>query len=476
MEDFDPAFSTIAELSRALTDRIVTSLEIAKKVLSRIEKLDPDLNAFVCKTRERAIREATASDARRQKGESLGPLDGVPYAVKDLFDVAGLPTMAGTRLLADNIAKSDCTAVRRLTEAGMVLVGKTHCVMLAFHANGTNPEFGTPRNPWHWKPYIPGGSSSGSAVAVAAGIVPMALGSDTGGSIRVPAALTGTTGFKPTTGRLGRGGVWPLCWSLDAIGPITRTVADAALVFEAMQGNDPFDETTWGTSQICPCRELGQGIEGLHVVICDTLFFEQAHPGIISAVEAVGKTLSELGAKVSRREFPLIDEASRLSWSGTIDTEAYAVNRHLVEHHRSALDPDGLWIDTGNKVSGTDYYYALRERFDLQRRFSDAMGDAHAILAPTSAMPAWPVDQMKGANAPPVSFARNTGVGNYLNWTSISVPAGFTSDGLPIGAMISARPFDDTVALRIAHAYQMATLWHTRRPNDQRLSAARPSS
>lgn len=465
MEDFDPAFSTIAELSRALTDRIVTSLEITKKVLSRIERLEPDLNAFVCMTRERAIREATASDTRRRKGESLGPLDGVPYAAKDIFDVAGLPTMAGTRLLAGNIAENDCTAVRRLAEAGMVLVGKTNTVMLAFHINGTNPEFGTPRNPWHWKPHIPGGSSSGSAVAVAAGIVPMALGSDTGGSIRLPAALTGTTGFKPTTGRLGRGGVRPLCWSLDAVGPITRTVSDAALVFEAMQGNDPYDETTWGTSQISPCSELGQGIECLHVVICDTLFFEGAHPEVISAVEAAGKTLSALGAKVSRREFPEIDDAAGLCYFGAIDTEAYAVNRHFVEHHRSALDPDGLWIDTGNKFSGTDYYYALRARFDLQRRFSDAMGDADAILAPTSALPAWPVDQMKGANAPPVFYARNTSVGNYLNWASISVPVGFNSDGLPIGAMISARPFDDTVALRIAHAYQMATDWHTRRPN-----------
>ncbi len=373
--------------------------------------------------------------------------------------------MAGTRLLSDNIAKNDCTAVRRLTNAGMVLIGKTHTVMFAFHINGTNPEFGTPLNPWHTIPHIPGGSSSGSAVAVAAGIVPVALGSDTGGSIRLPAALTGTTGFKPTTGRLGRGGVRPLCWSLDAVGPIARTVADAALVFEAMQGNDPYDETTWGTSLIDPCSELDHGIEGLHVVVCEGFFVDNAQPEVISAIEAVTDTLSKLGAKISRRDFSEINEASRLSYAGTIDTEAYAVNRHFLDHHRDALDPDGLWIDTGNKFSGTDYYLALRERFDLQRRFSETLGGAHAVLAPTSAQPAWPVDKMKGESAPPVSYARNTSVGNYLNWASVSVPGGFSADGLPIGAMISARPFDDTVALRIAHSYQMATDWHTRRPN-----------
>lgn len=465
MGNFDPAFQTIADLSRGLTEGAVTSFEIVEKVFGRIERLDPHLNAFICLTRTRAFLEAAASDMRRETGQSLGPLDGIPYASKDIFDVADLPTMAGTMLLADNIASQDCTAVRRLTDAGMVHIGKTQTVMFAFHINGTNQEFGTPHNPWHDVPHIPGGSSSGSAVAVAAGLVPVALGSDTGGSIRVPAALTGTTGFKPTTGRLGRGGVRPLCRSLDAIGPITRTVADAALVFEALQGHDPYDEATWGIATITPSQDLDKGIAGLHVVICENLFFDDTSPEVILLVEAAGEVLSRLGAIVTRRSMPEISRAFDLNSSGAINTEAYVVNRHFLQNHRDALDPDGLWIDTEDKYSATDYYLAMRTRYDLQRRFSEALGDASAVLAPTTAHPAWPIDLMKGRDGPPVSFARNTGVGNFLNWASVSVPSGFSSKGLPIGTMISTRPFDDSLALRLAHCYQMATDWHCRRPN-----------
>lgn len=466
MISFEPAYSTIVDITQILSTGTVTSVEIVEKTFARIKKLDPHLNAFVCLTEDRALEEARATDVRRSNGASLGPLDGVPYAVKDIYNISGVATMAGSLLLTDNIADSDCAAVRCLAAAGMVLVGKTHTVQFAATINGTNPDFGTPHNPWNEVPHLPGGSSSGSAVAVAAGMVPVALGSDTAGSIRVPAALTGITGFKPTGGRLGRGGVRPLSLSLDAIGPLTRTVQDAAQIFEAMQGVDPEDETTWTTPLISPSETIDGGIEGLNIVVCESVFFDDCDPLVIEAVEAVAEVLAKLGASVSHASIPEIEETLQRNREGVvISTEAYAVNRTLLEEHRDALDPLGFWMEAGKDISGVEYYQGLRDQFDLQRRFSDRMSHTHAILAPTCAVPTWPVDKLNAGGGPPVPYSRNTGIGNYLNISSVSFPCGFSAGGLPIGAMICTRPFDDEIALRIAQAYQQSTHWHTKRPD-----------
>ncbi len=466
MSNFDPIYATVADISRALEDGTTSAVEIAEKTLSRIENVNPHLNAFVCTTRERAIKEASASDARRERDESFSLLDGVPYAVKDICDVAGIPTMAGSRLLSDHIAERDCTAVRRLAEAGMVMLGKTQTVQFASSINGTNKDFGTPHNPWHREPHLPGGSSSGSAVAVAAGLVPVALGSDTGGSIRVPAALTGITGFKPTCGFLGRGGIRPLSWSLDTVGPLTRTARDAAQLFEVMQGPDPEDESTWSTPRISPIETIDVGIDGLNIVICETIFFDDCDPRIVEAIEAVGRKLSDLGASVSHRAIPVIEEVSRKNLEGTVFcAEAYAENQIFYDQHRDALDPAILYIESGRDISMPKYYRELRKIFDLQRQFSENLGDADAMLTPTTVLTAWPLAKFGSGNANPVPYSRNTGIGNYLNLASASVPCGFDDKGLPIGAMISARSFDDEIAFRIAHSYQQVTDWHQRRPD-----------
>ena len=466
MTEFDPAYATIPEISKALDDGAASATGIAEMSFSRIESLDPQLNAFVRLTRERALREAAESDARRSRGENLGPLDGVPYAVKDIFDVAGLPTMAGSRLLSDNVAQADCTAVKRLSEAGMVMIGKTHTVQFAASINGTNKDFGTPINPWHREPHLPGGSSSGSAVAVAAGLVPIALGSDTGGSIRLPAALTGITGFKPTCGRLGRGGVRPLAWSEDTIGPLTRTARDGALVFEVMQGPDSEDEGTWNTPRISPGSNMDEGLEGLNIVVCETVFFDNCDPRTAEAVETVSQELAALGATVSHREIPIIEEILQKSQNDLIFcAESYAVNQIFYDEHLDELDPEIQYVIAGRDVSVPEYYRELRKRFDLQWRFSESLGDAHAILTPTSAQTAWPLSRFSHGDRPPVSYARNTAIGNYLNLSSVSVPCAFDANGLPIGAMISARPFDDEISFRIAHAYQKVTAWHESSPD-----------
>jgi aspartyl-tRNA(Asn)/glutamyl-tRNA(Gln) amidotransferase subunit A len=465
MTDMDVTFSSITELSSLLESGESSSIELTERVFERIKQFDPSLKAFVTLTESRAMKEAKASDERRKSGNVLGPLDGIPYAVKDIFDVADLPTMAGLSILSDNIAEHDCTAVQRLCDAGMVLIGKTHTVQLAFYITGLNGDLGTPHNPWSKIHHIPGGSSSGSAVAVGAGLVPLALGSDTAGSIRVPAALCGTVGLKPTGGHLGRGGVRPLSWTLDTIGPLTRTVYDSALVFEVLQGPDPRDETTLMTPSSNLLATLEHSLDGMEILICDNLFFEDCDSEVIDAVEEAGNVLASLGAIVRHGELPEIREAFEQPYQNTIiSTEAFAVNGPLLEQHKSEIDSDGYWMEAGKTFSGTEYYHALRAQASAQRCFSERLGNTSAILVPTAANPAWPVEKIQGGEVPKVSYSRNTGVANYLNLSSISVPCGFTTKGLPIGAMICARPFDDALVTNIANVFQQATSWHLDRP------------
>ena len=239
-------YRTVAELGRALRAGETSAAAITEHFLARIDALEPRLRAFTVVCRDRALAQARAADAQLAAGIDLGPLHGIPYVAKDLYDVAGLPTTAGTRLLADNVPDRDCTVIGKLTRAGMVLLGKTITVQFAYGGAGINTDQGTPHNPWHPDPHLPGGSSSGTGVAVAAGMAPMGLGTDTGGSVRIPASMCGITGLKTTVGRVSRAGIYPLSRSLDSAGPLARDAADAALVCEAMQGPDSADPTTLG--------------------------------------------------------------------------------------------------------------------------------------------------------------------------------------------------------------------------------------
>ena len=237
-------YNTIVELGRALRAGSITPTALAEQYLQRIDQLNGKLGAFKHVTAERAMAQARAAEAEMSAGIDRGPLHGIPYAAKDLYDVAGAPTTAGCPLLESNIAKRDCAVIRKLNDAGAVLLGKTITVQFAYGGAGINNQQGTPHNPWHREPRLPGGSSSGSAVAVASGMVPMALGSDTGGSVRIPAALCGVSGLKTTVGQISRAGVFPLSWSLDSVGPLTHTAEDAALVYAALAGRDPDDESS----------------------------------------------------------------------------------------------------------------------------------------------------------------------------------------------------------------------------------------
>ncbi|MEE8434380.1 MAG: amidase, partial [bacterium] len=333
-------YLTVSELGGRFRDGSLSPVAVVEHLIERIDRLDPKLGAFRTVTRKRALGEARAAEAALRAGQDLGPLHGIPYVAKDLFDVKGEATMAGTRLLEDNVAEADCHVVRKCAQAGMVLLGKTHTVQFAFGAVGINNDLGTPHNPWNAIHHVPGGSSSGTAVAVAAGLAPVGLGSDTGGSVRIPAALCGIAGLKTTIGRIGRSGVYPLSWTLDSVGPLGRAIEDCALFYQALTGEDPKDETTLGISPHRIDPPSGNSLRGLRMAFCETVFFDDVDPTVTGTVRATGAVFQSLGAQVGTIELPEVSECFTFGKRDLfIAAEAMAVNEHWIENHFDDLDP-----------------------------------------------------------------------------------------------------------------------------------------
>ncbi len=450
---------------------ITTPGELTDHLFSRIDRLDERLHAFLVLTKDRAFREAGKTDSVIKSVSFASPLQGIPFAVKDLFDVEGLPTTAGCRLLSQNIAPKDSAAVRRLSRAGMILLGKTNTVQFAFSGVGINHDQGSPLNPWMSPAYVPGGSSSGSAVAVAAGLVPVALGTDTGGSVRIPAALCGVVGLKTTVGRISRSGVYPLSWTLDSVGVMTRSVEDAAVVYGALQGPDPEDESTLNVPPGDGLPKVKEGVNGLRLAFGETIFFDAVDHEIERAVRETGKVFQSLKAKVERLEVP---EAAEALASGNrammIAAEACVVNEDLLKNHFDQLDPViAQRMITGWRLSAPDYLAELRKWKALQARIIHSLKDIAALLVPTTMIPAHPLAEVDSSLETYLKYngkyLRNTSLGNILNLCAVSVPCGFTREGLPIGLMIYAKPFQEETALRVAYAYEQATAWHTRQPD-----------
>ena len=471
MTDTSLAFLPITELAARIRSGALSPVQLTEALLGRIDELDGALHAFITVARDRALAEARAAETALRGGQDLGPLHGIPYAAKDLFDVKGLPTTAGTRLLAGNLAAADCAVVRRLAGAGMVLLGKTYTVQFAFGAVGINHDHGTPHNPWHPTPHAPGGSSSGTAVAVAAGLVPMGLGSDTGGSVRIPAALCGTVGLKTTIGRVSRAGVYPLSWTLDSVGPLARSVEDAALVYQALQGVDLADPTTLGVAPHDALRDLKAGVTGLRLAFGETLFFDDVEAEVAAAVREAGRVLASLGAHVGSVAVPEAAEAmAEQRRAMMIGAEACTVNARFLDEHFDALDPVvSHRMMTGRRLAATDYFTLLRQWAALRERIVATLRDVDALLVPTTPLAARPLDVIDASKESygeyNTRYLRNTAVGNILNLCAVSLPCGFTREGLPIGLMIYVKPFQEDVALRVAYAYEQATAWRARQPD-----------
>ncbi len=460
-------FASIAELAASLAQGATSATALVDSCLARIEAANPRLNAFVHLDAELARHHARAADERRTSGVRLSPLDGVPVALKDLLEIEGTPTGVGSALFHDRRSTTTAVVVRNLLAAGMVPLGKTQMVEFAFGTWGANPHLGTPWNPWDLAVHrVPGGSSSGSGVAVAAGLAPAAVGSDTGGSVRIPAALNGITGLKTSGGLLSTEGAFPLSTTLDTIGPMTRSAEDAALLTAAMLG--------WSTDaarRFAACAMEGPApLTGVRVTVLPSDQYPIAvAPAVAEAIDAARHVLRALGADLTERRFPFaFDDLMRRN-GRLIAAEAYAVHRDYIEDPARPIG-DGVRgrMLGGKAIAAADYIEALQHRCAARAEWIEWMRDADALLTPTVPMTACPVSEVDESVTPLASFTR---AGNYLDACALSLPAGF-SNGLPIGIQLLGRPGTDTTLLRLGAAFQRATDWHRRSPDLAPLLAA----
>ncbi|WP_077000447.1 amidase [Variovorax sp. KK3] len=448
-------FPSLVSMGAMLRSGACSSVDLAEYTLQRIEQLDDRLHAFVGVYAKEALLAAQAADNQIRAGNWLGPLHGIPVALKDNVDLAGRPTTAGSTLLANHVATSNAWIAQRLLSCGAVIVGKTHMVELALGAWGTNEYMGAPRNPWGGKAHLsPGGSSSGSAVAVAAGMVPLSIGTDTGASVRVPASLCGVTGFKPTKGRLSSEGVVPLSTTLDSVGVLAQTAEDAALMFATLTGD----------THAFPPSELQAGanppLRGLRVGYLGSADLEGLQPEIHRAYGRALDTFREQGAHLQQLALPTtFDELTDVS-STIMLSEAAASWGHLAADEALRMDASvRSRILTGARIGATKYVDARRRRAELKRLLSCSLGDLDVFLTPTSQCTARPLESVDHTN-PPVRFAR---IGNLLDLCGISVQMGEDDKGLPIGLQIAGRTDADARVLGVARGYQACTPWHRRR-------------
>ncbi len=459
---------SISEAARLISSRAVSPVDLAQAHLDRIEQTDGRLNSFITVTSDAALEAARAAESRAVSGSLRGPLDGIPIGLKDLYYTKGVRTTIGSKILSGFVPDTDAAVTERFEQAGAVLVGKLQMHEFAIGPTSINPHYGPARNPWGLD-RITGGSSGGSGSAVASGQVMGALGSDTGGSVRIPAALCGIVGLKPTFGRVSRYGVYPLSWSLDTVGPMTRTVGDAALVMNVIAGHDPRDP--WSVDR--PVEDYAEGIDdgvaGLRIGIPREYFFDLLDAEVRQAVEESARVLERLGANVEEVSIPILERS--LSISGTIMlAEAAAV--HAAHLRSRAADMGGdvrLRLESAALIPAIDYVAAQQARRLFSRGVARVMDDFDLLIAPTTPICAPPIDEkavtIDGATeAAAAVLPRLTRPFNVCGLPTVSVPCGFTSDGMPIGLQIAGRAFAEAAALRAAHAYEQAAGWHERRP------------
>lgn len=456
---------TLTELAGGLKAKRFSSREIADALLARIVKADAKLHAFSEVYASDARAFADAADAARASGFPLGPLHGLPIAYKDLCDIAGRVGTGGSRMFEKRVATETSNTVERLTAAGMVPLGKLHMVEFAFGGWGTNPLMGAPWNPWDLKTHrVPGGSSSGTGVAVAARLAPAGIGSDTGGSVRIPAAFNGLVGLKVTFGRIGLSGTILLSWSLDSIGPLARSVEDCALLLNALAAPDPRDPTTLAQPlEDFTLATRGGSIEGMRIALPESRQLpEFMHPDVTKAWQDAARVFEDMGAVIETVRLP--DWYFDLSRpAGTIiASEAYSLHRDYIDDMSEAIGPGVRQRAQQAKtlIAGA-YAEELRRMGERRRAFADWFGAYDAILMPTVGVPAIPLSEVDENSPIPGYLTRPA---NYLGLCGLAMPSG-QSGGLPLGIQIVGKPFAERDVLRLGKAFQDATGFHRRAPD-----------
>jgi len=466
----DIVWSSAVDLARMIATKEVSPVEVTRTLLDRVAALDGTLKSFITVTADAALDAARASESDLMAGRVHGPLHGVPLGLKDLFNTAGVKTTGGSKILGDAVPGEDATVVRRLREAGAIVLGKLNMHEFAYGPEGLNDHYGHARNPWDARDTrVAGGSSSGSGAAVAAALVPVALGSDTGGSIRIPSALCGITGIKPTYGRASRAGVLPLAWSMDHVGPMARSAADCALVLRVMSGYDPADPTT----SVLPVPDysaaLTGDVKGLKVGVLRPFFMDGSAPEVVAAVDAAVQALQALGATVDEVRLDSVRHVAAASFA-IVASEALAYHAEWMRTRAQDYQPDVRErLKMGAFVSGVHYLRGQQIRATVRAEVDAALARRDILVAPTAPLPAPRLGETEttiGSTKTDVRSAliRLTRPFNFSGHPACSLPCGFTSDGLPIGMQFVGRPFDESTVLRVADAYQRATDWHRRRP------------
>ena len=469
MEKGDVPFLSVAELSGLIERKEVSPVEAVEAYLERIDQVDGKLNSYVTVCREEALGAAREAEEAIVTGNYLGPMHGIPIAVKDQIYTRGIRTTAGSTIMWDYVPDEDATVVANLKKAGAILLGKLNLSEFALGESFYHPA-GTPRNPWDLE-RNPGMSSSGSAAATAAFLCATSLAEDTGGSTRIPAAWSGVVGLRPTWGRVSRYGVLPVCWSMDTVGPISRTVEDCAITFSAIAGHDPKDSYTWDTPVPDYRAALDGDLREIRVgVIKEKVYTDAVDPEIRDAViKAVG-VLGELGASVQEVSIPLMEQAGAISKSLT-DVEGGIVHYERLKVRASEYDHNNrVRLLTAILTPAQVYYKAQKLRALLRRQVLEMLEKVDVLALATSPTPAPRIVPAPGIKSKEdaesrISGQRSfTGPFNIASVPALATPCGFTSENLPASLQIVGRPFDEETIFKVAHAYERATPWHVTRP------------
>jgi len=468
MDKKELPFLTASQLSRLIETKEVSPVEATEAYLDRIEAVDPKLNSYITVTGEQALEAARQAEHEIATSQHRGPLHGVPMAVKDQFNTAGIRTTGGSSILKDNIPDEDATVITNLKKAGAVMLGKLNMSEFAM-AEIYNHPYGTPRNPWDLE-RNPGTSSSGSGAATAASLCATSLGEDTGGSIRGPANFSGLVGLRPSHGRVSRHGVLGGSWSMDTVGPISRSVEDAAITIQAIAGYDPKDRYSWNVPVPDYRQALTGDIQGIKLgVVQERMDSPDLDPEFRDTVAKAISALGELGASSQDVSIPLAPKAGALTMS-ILSVEWSNLHRPLFEPNIDELDHNNkIRFLTGSVIPAQFYYKAQKIRAVLRQQILDALEQVDVLVLPTGPVTAPPVESVPGVQskehaltglAGRISF---TGPFNLAGTPALSVPCGFSSSGMPMGLQIVGRPFAEETVLRVAHAYEQATEWHNRR-------------
>ena len=452
----------VSDVLKKIQARALSPVDLVRAYLEQIEKLNPTLNVYLTVLTEGALAAAQAAEQAIMRGETVGPLHGVPIGLKDNCDVAGVRMTAGAKFLKDNVATLDSEVAARLQKAGAILLGKLHMHEWAIGATTRNPHFGPCRNPWD-PARIPGGSSGGSGAAIAADMALAAIGTDTGGSVRIPAALNGISGIRPTVGRVSIRGVVPVSWTFDTIGPMARRAEDVAHLLQVVAGYDPAEPTSVDVPVPDYFAELRAGVKGLRVGLVGGHFHTEPEPTVTNAVRQAARVFENLGAQVEdvvlQGAEDVIDRMSEL-----ILTDAAAFHQSRMEERPEDFGQDVMTrLRRGAAISGVQYALARQEQRRWQRYMEHVFNRYDMLLAPTCGMGAPLIEESDGVETTRL-LTRFTYPFNLAVVPVISVPCGFTSEGLPISLQIAARHWQEALVLRAAWAYQQATDWHVRRP------------